>query len=63
MKTLATLTIASLFSLTASASNVSISDYESYAQSSIWPSCAVPLYSLGLASTYFIRNKQHHFTL
>jgi len=38
MKTLATLTIASLFSLTASASNLSNSDYESYAQSSVWPS-------------------------
>jgi len=38
MKTLATLTIASLFSLTASASNLSNTDYESYAQSSVWPS-------------------------
>ncbi len=30
---------------------------------SIFDSCTVPLYHLGLASTYFIRNKQPHFTL
>ena len=39
--TLATLTIASLFSLTASAANLSNSDYESYAQSSVWPSHSI----------------------
>jgi len=38
MKTLATLTIASLFSLTASAGNFSNLDYEYYAESSEWPS-------------------------
>jgi len=38
MKTLATLTIASLFSLTANAGNFSNLDYESYAESSVWPS-------------------------
>jgi len=36
--TLTTFAIASLFSLTASATNLSNSDYESYAQSSVWPS-------------------------
>jgi len=39
--TLATLTIASLFSLTASAANLSNSDYETYAQSSVWPSHSI----------------------
>jgi len=38
MKTITTLAIASLFSLSANASNLSGMDYESYVQSAQWPS-------------------------